>query len=143
MRLFYVSIIGKAMFTMTITPRFSETDGLGHINNTVVPVWFEAAREPIFQIFNPEMDLSKWNLIIAKIEVSYLAQLHYPQKLEITTEIAKLGNSSMTILQQVYQGDKKVASGECVMVKFDYQTNSSIKMTEQEKQTLSLHLING
>lgn len=142
MRLFSVSIIGKVMFSMTIAPRFSETDGLGHINNTVVPVWFEAAREPIFKIFNPQMDLTKWNLIIAKIEVNYLAQLHYPQELEIRTYISKLGNSSMTVLQEVYQSGDKVAWGECVMVKFDYETNTSVAMTELEKQTLSSHLKN-
>lgn len=131
------------MFSMKVTPRFSETDGLGHINNTVVPVWFEAAREPIFQVFNPDMDLTKWNLIIAKVEVNYLAQIHYPAELEIKTYISKLGNSSMTVLQEVHQSDKKVAWGECVMVKFDYKLNSSVAMTELEKETLSLHLING
>ena len=28
-----------AMFTTPIVPRVSETDGAGHINNTVTPVW--------------------------------------------------------------------------------------------------------
>ena len=131
------------MYKMDVNPRFSETDGLGHINNTVIPVWFEAAREPIFAVFNPELDLQKWNLIIAKIEVNYLAQIHYPDAIEIRTFVSKLGNSSMTILQQVYQGDKKVADGECVMVKFDYSENKSVPITNSEKQQLSSHLIHG
>ncbi len=128
---------------MTTQLRFSETDALGHVNNTVIPVWFEAAREPIFEVFNPEMDLTSWNLIIAKIEVNYLAQIHYPGEIEIKSFISRLGNSSFNVLQEVHQNGEKVASGECVMVKFDYSANKSVAISESEKQTLSLHLING
>lgn len=129
------------MFSMTTPLRFAETDALGHINNTVVPVWFEAAREPIFQVFNPEMDLTTWNLIIAKVEVNYLAQIHYPGEVEIRTFISKLGNSSLNILQEVYQNSQKVASGECVMVKFDYSTNKSVAISDNEREVLSTHLL--
>lgn len=129
------------MYSMTTPLRFAETDALGHINNTVIPVWFEAAREPIFQIFNPEMNLATWNLIIAKIEVNYLAQIHYPGEIEVKTFISKLGNSSLNILQEVYQNTLKVASGECVMVKFDYEAKRSIAISEAERKALSLHLI--
>lgn len=129
------------MFSMTTQLRFAETDALGHINNTVVPVWFEAAREPIFQIFNPEMDLKNWNLIIAKIEVNFLAQIHYPGDVEVRSYISKLGNSSLNILQEVYQNAQKVASGECVMVKFDYTTNKSVAISDSEREALTAHLI--
>ena len=37
------------MFTTVITPRVSETDGMGHINNTVIPIWFEAGRKGILK----------------------------------------------------------------------------------------------
>jgi acyl-CoA thioester hydrolase len=122
---------------MTVQPRFSETDALGHINNTVIPVWFETARTPIFKIFNPELDLTKWNLIIAKIDVNYQAQIHYPGDIEIKTYVKKLGNSSLTLLQEVYQNNQKVAYGECVMVKFDYATNKSTLITDSEKELLN------
>jgi len=39
------------MISETIKPRFLETDALGHINNTVVPGWFEGARDPVFRWF--------------------------------------------------------------------------------------------
>lgn len=125
------------MLSMTVQPRFSETDALGHINNTVIPVWFETARTPIFKIFNPELDLSKWNLIIAKIDVNYQAQIHYPDAVEIRTYVKKLGNSSLTLLQEVYQNEQKVAYGECVMVKFDYASNKSTLITDSEKELLT------
>ena len=129
------------MFTETHQPRFSETDALGHINNTVVPIWFEAARIPVFEIFNPTQDLKNWNLIIAKIEVSFLAQMGYQQPVEIRTHISKVGNSSFNVLQEVWQNQQRVAWGECIMVKFDYKQNKSSKITELEAEKLSQHIV--
>ena len=126
---------------MQLQPRFSETDALGHINNTVVPVWFESARADIFEIFNPEQNLEQWNLIIAKIEVNYVAQISYQNKVEIRTHISKIGNSSLTILQEVYQQDVRVAWGECVMVKFDYKNSKADAISKFEKLHLAKHLI--
>ena len=129
------------MFKIKQQPRFSETDALGHINNTVVPIWFEAARIPVFEIFNPTQDLTNWNLIIAKIEVSFLAQMGYQQPVEIRSHISKIGNSSFNVLQEVWQNQQRVAGGECVMVKFDYGNNKSSKITELESEKLAQHLI--
>jgi len=129
------------MFSEFHQPRFSETDALGHINNTVVPIWFEAARVPIFQIFNPEQDLKNWNLIIAKVEVNFLAQMGYQSPVEIRSHISKIGNSSFNVLQEVWQDTKRVAWGECVMVKFDYKEASSSKISEQERTQLTRHLV--
>ncbi len=126
---------------MTQQPRFSETDALGHINNTVIPVWFEAARKPIFTIFNANLNLSNWNLIIAKVEINYTAQIQYQHEVEIRTSIKKVGNSSFTIFQQVFQNEQQVAFGECIMVKFDYAQNKSTGLTDAEKDALNAHLI--
>ncbi|MEC8487777.1 MAG: acyl-CoA thioesterase, partial [Pseudomonadota bacterium] len=43
--------------------RFCETDALQHVSNTALVTWFEAAREPIFRMFTPELDLNNWPLI--------------------------------------------------------------------------------
>ena len=59
------------MITQKITPAFNETDALGHINNTVVPRWFENARVPIFKIFTPDLDPRDWHLIVVKVEIEY------------------------------------------------------------------------
>ncbi|MEM9398560.1 MAG: acyl-CoA thioesterase, partial [Pseudomonadota bacterium] len=32
------------MFSKTLSPRFYETDALGHINNVTIAAWFEVAR---------------------------------------------------------------------------------------------------
>lgn len=91
------------MFIEKVMPRFSETDALGHINNTVLPVWFEAARVPIFKFFTPDLNPHDWKLIIAKIEVSFVGELFYGHEITIKTSVEHIGNSSFVLKQEVFQ----------------------------------------
>ena len=91
------------MFAMKVTPRFYETDALGHINNTVLSNWFEAAREPVFRVFNPGLELGKWNLILARVAIDYVAQTHYGKEVEVRSWIGRIGNSSFVVEQEAWQ----------------------------------------
>ncbi len=106
-----------------VHPRFSETDALGHINNTVVPVWFEAARTPIFKIFTPNLDPKQWKLIIAKIEVEFKGELFYGEEVEIRTGIERIGNSSYVIVQEAWQGGARVPWGKPLWCDIALQIN--------------------
>jgi len=129
------------MFSEVIATRFSDTDGLGHINNTMVPVWFEGARDPVFKWFMPDLDLSQWKLILAKIDVEFHAQMYYGEKMEIRTYIGRVGGSSFDVYQELWQKGGKCASGTAVMVYFDYQTNSSLKIPETIRSVMQEHLM--
>lgn len=109
------------VITETITPRFSETDALGHINNTVVPVWLEQARRPIFRIFIPSLDPEQWNLIVARIEIDFLGELRYGHDVSIRTSVIKIGNTSFRISQEIYQEGTLRARGLAVLVHYDYE----------------------
>lgn len=113
------------MFTMTVSPRFYETDAFGHINNTVLTGWFETAREPIFRIFSPDMDIKKMSLILARVEVDFLAQIYYGAEVEIRTAIEKIGNASFTVAHEAWQKGSCVARGKAVQVYFDFGTQKS------------------
>ena len=52
------------MIVTTITPRVSETDGAGHINNTAIPVWLEAGRREIFALFTPDLGFEHWGVAL-------------------------------------------------------------------------------
>jgi len=130
----------QIMFTEELMPRFSDTDALGHINNTMVPVWFEGARTPIFKIFTPELDLKRWPLILAKIDVAFEAQMYYGKDMQVRTYISRVGGSSFDVYQELWQQGNRVASGTAVMVHFDYQEQKSSKIPEDKKQQLQQHL---
>lgn len=129
------------MFITHINPRFAETDALGHINNTVVPVWFEQARAPIFRFFIPDLDFKKWNLIVAKIEVEYRGELVYGPEVEIRTYLSRIGNSSMVITQEAHQKGKLCAQGNATLVHFDYHQKKSISIPDGIRKLLNEHLV--
>ncbi|OCQ20271.1 thioesterase [Pseudoalteromonas luteoviolacea] len=129
------------MLAEKIMPRFSETDVLGHINNTVLPVWFEAARAPIFKIFTPDLNPHNWKLIVAKVEVTFKGELFYGQEVEIKTAIEKIGNSSFVILQQAWQHGECCAEGRTVMVRYDFASKSSKNLSQHERDALAEYLL--
>ncbi len=131
------------MFTEKLMPRFSDTDALGHINNTTIPVWFEGGREPVFKLFIPDLDLKNWQLIIAKIEVSYHGQLFYGQEVEMRTYISRIGGASFDVYQEIWQHGEKCVSGTASLVYFDYQAQASKKISEDIRSELSKHLYKG
>ncbi|TMP23815.1 thioesterase [Pseudoalteromonas rubra] len=129
------------MLSETLMPRFSETDVLGHINNTVLPVWFEAARTPIFKIFTPDLNPHQWKLIVAKVEVTFKGELFYGQQVEVKTAIEKIGNSSFVILQQAWQHGECCAEGRTVMVRYDFANKTSQALNDREKTELAAYAL--
>lgn len=125
------------MFTLTVMPRFYETDAFGHVNNTVFSGWFETAREPIFRLFTPEMDIRKLSLILARIEVDFVAQTHYGSEVTLRTGIERLGNSSFTVWHQAWQNDRLVARGKAVQVYFDHTRQQSGPIPEPWRSQLA------
>ncbi|NMP30361.1 acyl-CoA thioesterase [Thalassotalea sp. M1531] len=131
------------MFSESFLPRFSDTDALGHINNTMVPIWFEGARTPVFKIFTPELNLSSWPLILAKIDVAFEAQMFYGHAMEVRTYIGRVGGSSFDVFQELWQQGQRVASGTAVMVCFDYNAQKSVPISESLREELAGHLYPG
>ncbi|MGS2721985.1 acyl-CoA thioesterase [Paraglaciecola aestuariivivens] len=128
------------MFSEEFNVRFYETDALAHVSNTVLVGWFEAGREPIFKIFNPELDLQNWPLILASYKVDFLQQIFYGKKVQIKTYIGRIGNSSFDVYQELWQDQQKCATGTTTMVHFDYQTQKAVAISEQVKKVLQDHL---
>ncbi len=127
------------MWQDIITPRFSDTDALGHINNTVFAVWFEGARQSVFRIFTPELNLQQWPLIVASVRLDYHAQTHYGAEVELRSYISRIGGSSFDVYQEAWQHGVKTVSGTAVLVQFDYAGNKAVAVTAAQKQQLNLH----
>jgi len=124
------------MLVEKIATRFSDTDGLGHINNTMLPIWFEGARDPIFKIFSPDLSLNTWQLILAKFDVEFHGELFYGQDIELRTGVSRIGSSSFDVYQEAWQAGQKCASGTAVHVHFDHNEKTSVALTEALKDKL-------
>ena len=131
------------MFSYSVMPGFSDTDALGHINNTRLPVWFENARDPIFKLFTPNLDLKSWPLILARITVDFKEQMFLDHQVEIRSYISKIGNASFTTSQEAWQDGRLTAKGEATMVHFDYLLKKSVVIPSDIRDILEQHLLSS
>jgi len=124
---------------MSFDVRFCETDALQHVSNTALVSWFEAARDPIFRMFTPTMDLKNWPLILASYKVDFLAQIFYGKPVTVKTYISRIGNSAFDVYQELWQANILCAKGVTTMVHFDYKTQRSKAIPDPIKKALNSH----
>jgi acyl-CoA thioester hydrolase len=131
------------MFSTTVSPRFGDIDGLGHVNNTVLPVWFEIGRNPIFRLFSPDLDLSPdvWHLILVRTEFDFLRQMYFRSEVEIRTFIAKIGNSSFTVGHEAWQEGELKVKGQAVLVYYDFKLQKAIPLPDSIREVLKAHML--
>lgn len=131
------------MYKITVEPRFGDIDGLRHVNNNVLGVWFETGRNDIFRFFTPDLCLNyeKWKLILVRTEYDYLGQMFFDGEVEIRTYITKIGNSSFTIGHEAWQNDELKAIGKAVLVHFNFMEQKSVPIPDDIRAKLEEHLI--
>ena len=131
------------MYKTVVTPRFGDIDGLRHVNNTVLAVWFEQARNPIFRMFTPDLDLSyeNWKLIMVRTEFDFLCEMYNGEDVEIRTIIIKIGYSSFTMGHEACQNGKLKVRGKAVIVHFDFIEKKSLPIPDSIKIQLIEHLM--
>ena len=128
------------MFRTVITPRASETDGAGHINNTVAPVWFEAGRRGIFLILNPDLSFEDWHAMIANLTVDCKAQTYLDEDCVVETWIERIGAKSFVVGERTLQGDHVCTTGTATYVYFDAGAQASRPIPDDVRTQLEAHL---
>tara|TARA_B100000963_G_scaffold347986_1_gene354929 strand:+ start:277 stop:675 length:399 start_codon:yes stop_codon:yes gene_type:complete len=121
-----------------IVPRVSETDGVGHINNVFVPIWFEAGRREIFRIFSPKLDFINWKLALVKVTVEYVDQLYLAEDVEVRTGVEKIGNSSFTIKEEIRQTNRICAKGQAIYVNYNFKDKKSEPIANEVRHKLKI-----
>ncbi|AKB81777.1 hypothetical protein MSBR3_1199 [Methanosarcina barkeri 3] len=131
------------MFSTIVSPRFGDIDGLGHVNNTVLPVWFEIGRNSVFRLFSPDLDLSPdvWHLILVRTEFDFLHQMYFRSDVEIRTYIAKIGNSSFTVGHEAWQEGELKVKGQAVLVYYDFKLQKAIPLPDSIREILTSHML--
>ena len=124
------------MIFTKIVPRVSETDGVGHINNVFVPIWFEAGRREIFRIFSPKLDFINWKLALVKVTVEYVDQLYLAEDVDVKTGIEKVGTSSFTIKEEIHQTNRICAKGQAIYVNYNFRDKKSEPISNEIRDRL-------
>lgn len=99
--------------------RYADTDRQGHINNAVFATFLETGRVEL--LYHPEFPLvqSQASFVIASLQLSFLQEITWPGQVDIGTGVVKIGNSSVTLRQGIFQDGQLVAQAETVIVQVD------------------------
>ena len=128
------------MYIYNISPRFSETTFIGHINHSAIAVWLEEARTPIYRIFNPNLGAESWNLALARVEFDFKAEIFHGEEVEIKTWIQRIGSSSAKIYHEIFQNNKLAVKSTATLVYFDYKLQKILSITDEIRNELTKHL---
>lgn len=117
--------------------RYGDTDRQGHVNNIHFSEFLETGRVEI--LYQPKHPLHKeqCSFVIVQNNLSLLNEIHWPGTVEVGSGVTKLGNSSITFYQQLFQNGVVVASAETVIVHVDNITRQSTPLSDHARAVLS------
>jgi acyl-CoA thioester hydrolase len=105
--------------------RFADLDPQGHVNNTVFATFFETGRVMLLRdpknLLNPPGATS----VLARLDINFLKELHWPGEVEIGTGTVEIGRSSYTFLQAIFSNGQCAATGRATMVMIDAATRKA------------------
>lgn len=97
--------------------RFQDLDINGHLNNVAFAALFESARVMLNRRVRPwaERPLNE-RTMVAAVAITYLAEGHFPGDVRIASGIGRIGTSSWTIIQAMFQNDRCIATCDTTVV---------------------------
>lgn len=128
-------------FSAPVQVRFSETDMFGHVNNTVPIAYFEFARiEYMKELGLMQRWLKGSDLfpVVADMQVDYVRQVFFDEKLAIFVKVASVGNSSIDIhYWAVNEKGETCFTGRGAMVQISKKTGKGYPWNEEERELLT------
>lgn len=115
-----------------IQVRFNDTDMLGHLNNTAYALYVEQARVMFFHALGME----KITLILAHISLDFRKQVTFGDSVHVETKVEKVGNSSVTLTQNIFANDALAVETTSVVVLFDYAAQKPKKIPDDLRRGL-------
>lgn len=82
--------------------RFGDLDLIGHVNNKSYLDYAESVRAPFLRSIGLWTPGRVEQSVIAHVEINYLAELHYPNRLRLGAAIVHVGTTSFSIAHGVF-----------------------------------------
>jgi acyl-CoA thioester hydrolase len=122
--------------------RYGDLDPQGHLNNAKYLTYFEQARIQYFAalgLFSKDKSFMDIGVIIADIHIKYMAPVFLGASIRVGVRTIKIGNKSITLEETVEDetGTKLHASGEVVLVAYDYHSHQTIAVPDEWRRKLS------
>lgn len=121
--------------------RWSDMDALRHVNNVQIVRLLEESRIIALRDWFPHDTDSKPDLLVARQEIDYVAQLHYrAEPVVIATWVSKISGASFDVAYEVLSSrddDAELyAAAESTLVVFDVKSQRPQRITPEHRARL-------
>ena len=112
------------------TIRYADTDRQGHVNNAAFATFCESGR--VAFLVDPTRPLAPPGtaFVIARLVLDFRAELNWPGHVDIGTRVLKVGRSSLTLAQGLFQNLRCAATAESVCVLMDESTRRATPLPD-------------
>ncbi len=133
----------RANFTVwnTDTLRLSDIDHQRHVNNAVHAGLFTNGRYHFIEHHVRPHGEEDMPLALVRITIEYLREMHHPGEVECGTLIRRIGRTSITFGQALFNDGKCAAVAESVMVLLDPKLRRPRALPQDVVTQLRHHLI--
>ena len=127
-------------FTVThaLSPRFRDTDAMGHINNAVYVTYLEVARQEYWRAFSRQTDYRRVPFILAHVTIDFRSEALVNEALLLGIRCGTIGTKSFTFEYQIREasGPRLVVEASSVQVCYDYDTKRSLVVPDELRRSL-------
>jgi len=127
-------------FQHIIEVRYGDLDPQGHVNNAKFFTYVEQAR------ISYVIHLGLWEgksffdigFILAEARLTFDSPIHFGQKPQVNVGVSRMGNKSLTMEYLLLEAEsgEKFASGESVLVAYDYRSRTPIPIPESWRRVI-------
>ena len=141
-------LTGPFRHELTVEVRFADTDGMRHVNNAKYLTYCEIARirywtDVTGETFGLHTEGVE-SLILAEARITYRAQAFYGETVTVQTRATRIGRSSFTLEHRLTAAPpggspRLVAVSESVLVRFDYEIDKPVPLSEELVAAIEAH----
>tara|TARA_R110001606_G_C15327261_1_gene645182 strand:+ start:1093 stop:1530 length:438 start_codon:yes stop_codon:yes gene_type:complete len=115
--------------------RLSDTDRQGHVNNVSFSFFYEAGRAAIV-LGDPALLEPDCFFVIVTTTIDFLGELHYPGIVTVANGIDRIGNSSISVRQALFQDGRCASISNSVMAQVNIARSSAQPLAETARGLL-------
>lgn len=110
--------------------RWGDMDSLGHVNNAMFARFFESGRIAMFAEWGWTASQNDHDFVIVRLAIDFRTQIHYPGAVDTGTKVMRIGRSSITLAQALFQDGECAATAEAIVVFIDLGANRSVPLPD-------------
>jgi acyl-CoA thioester hydrolase len=122
--------LGDFPVLTTEKTRFGDTDAFGHINNAVISSYLESGRSELLRIGGEIAAAKGCHFLLARVEIDFRGELNWPGEVLVGSRVAKIGRTSLTFDQAIFQHEECRVVSRSTLVQFDPKLKAAAELTK-------------